>query len=938
MKSQICMVLLIWWLSFPIASQTILTRQIPLSGEYKINAMVQDNFGFLWLGTDKGLIVYNGYEDEILASLQSFEIVCLKKNKGYIYAGSRTGQVFKIDAGDHSRIATLPTFTKSKISDIEVRGQDGLWIASYGDGLFRVDHDSLITQVQAIKTKDIYDLNTANNGSLYIASDQGVAFLSGGGPNATVTTIPNLPDYIIVKLCRSARGTIIAATYDRQIFEICADHRINILFDNKNGNKNQNLFCADERLIFHTGNQILEWKNGVISQLNMPDIQDRISSVYVDPENNIWVAGGKSSLYKSGLHFVQFEVAPIGDIQTTEYDGHHFYLGTASGVLVKNSLLSDEGKWLLKGENITTIHNVNGLIWIGTFSNGLFVFDPAKSLIQHFGRLLETDDNTILDIEKTGDANVEISTLAGILSLPVSKEGRPVPMTNVAQRSTLKAYVYDVYRDHEGGVWYGKDRNGVTLRKMGKLTDWKEIINNKDQKIYKLGSVFSIAEGRAGEVFFASSNLGLVRNRDGLWDILPQSFSVKNQIVGLSRLDESHLLLIRNHSVEVMEIATGHVLPFQFTSGGDPGISFLNNFTMSQGDCYFALGNSLVRFSPGAALRKKHPFTRLDKIEVNLESIPQSHNQFEQHQNNLRFSFTAGWLNNPVGVQYAYKLEGFDTDWRYTGDRVVSYPHLAPANYVFKVKASENKSFQDEPITEYTFHIERAFYNTVWFYSLLVLLAIAILWLLQRRSKNVALLRSELSRIKTEAELINLKSQLDPHFLFNTFNTLIGLIEEDPLRGVRFTENLTQFFRLLSQTSQKELIALSEEIQLVETYATILKERFGKNISIQIQAEVHSCGEAAMVPPVALQMLIENAVKHNEVSKARPLTVTISLERDFLKVSNIKNPKLAGDHSLGIGNKNIFERYRLMDLPLPFIKEDSNTHNYYLPIIKKGSI
>ena len=82
---------------------------------------------------------------------------------------------------------------------------------------------------------------------------------------------------------------------------------------------------------------------------------------------------------------------------------------------------------------------------------------------------------------------------------------------------------------------------------------------------------------------------------------------------------------------------------------------------------------------------------------------------------------------------------------------------------------------------------------------------------------------------------------------------------------------------------------MSEEIQLVETYTTILKERFGKNISIQIQAEVHSCGEAAMVPPVALQMLIENAVKHNEVSKrARPLTVTISLERDFLKVSNIK--------------------------------------------------
>ena len=161
---------------FPIVAQTILTRQIPLSGEYKINAMVQDNFGFLWLGTDKGLIVYNGYEDEILASLQSFEIVCLKK-KGYIY-GLQNRTSFKIDAGDHSRIATLPTFTKSKISDIEVRGQDSLWIASYGDGLFWVDHDSLITQVQAIKPKIFTTSILPTMGLLYIASDQGVAFLS----------------------------------------------------------------------------------------------------------------------------------------------------------------------------------------------------------------------------------------------------------------------------------------------------------------------------------------------------------------------------------------------------------------------------------------------------------------------------------------------------------------------------------------------------------------------------------------------------------------------------------------------------------------------------------------------------------------------------------------------------------------------------------------
>ena len=186
-------------------------------------------------------------------------------------------------------------------------------------------------------------------------------------------------------------------------------------------------------------------------------------------------------------------------------------------------------------------YNVNGLIWIGTFSNGLFVFDPAKSLIQHFGRLLETDDNTILDIEKTGDANVEISTLAGILSLPVSKEGRPVPKTNVAQRSTpSKAYVYDVYRDHEGGVWYGKDRNGVTLRKWENSRIGKKLSIKGSENI-QAWSVFSIAEGRAGEVFFALPTWTRAQSR-WLVGYSSPKFFCKNQIVGLSRLDESSFI------------------------------------------------------------------------------------------------------------------------------------------------------------------------------------------------------------------------------------------------------------------------------------------------------------------------------------------------------------------------------------------------------------
>lgn len=935
MKWYGSLALVFWLFTGKVEAQSIFTRQIPLTGEYKINAMVQDKFGFLWLGTDRGIVVYNGYEEELIPLVQAFEISCLQVKDGWVFAGTKSGQVFKIDANNHSLVVKLPTFTNSKISDIEIDHTMGMWIATYGDGVFRLPYESIITPISALKSKDIYDLVIAKDKSVYIASDQGIDIVHEKANSLRISAVANLPDYIIVKLCKSSRGTIVAATYDREVFEIDNNHNLRTLYENKDRNRNFSLFCADERLFIHSGNNILEWKNAQLISLQMQDIKDRISAVFVDDENNLWIAGGKSTLYKSGVQFLLFSIPQANDIQAMEYDGTHFFLGSEKGVFMKNNLISNEGNWILRGENITTIRQIDRRVWIGTFSNGLFVFNPANNKTQHIAKLLDTDDNTILDIEKTGIDLVQISTLAGIIPLSVNREGEPLSGKPTGKESTLKAYVYDICRDHSGGIWYGKDRNGVTLNKLGKLTDWKEIINKKDQKVYRLGSVFSITEGRPGEMFFASTNLGLVRNRDGVWDILPLSFSLKNQIVGLTRLNEKHLLLIRNHSVEVMELETGHILPFSFNVPGDQGISFLNNFTATAYDCYFALGNHVVRFSPGVALYKKHPVTRLDKVEVNLETIPQENNIFEQHENNLRFSFTAGWLSNPSVVQYAYKLEGFDADWRYTGDRVVSYPHLNPSHYVFKVKASENKLFFDEPITAYAFEIKRAFYKTIWFYLGLGLLTFAGIWAFQQRRRNVALLKSKLARIKTEAELINLKSQLDPHFLFNTFNTLIGLIEEDPPRGVRFTENLTQFFRLLSQSSQKELIALSEEIQLVETYTNILKERFGKNVTILIHQEVYNNSESAMLPPVALQMLIENAVKHNEVSKAKPLTINISLENECLKVSNEKHPKLSADHSLGIGNKNIFERYRLMDLPLPFIKEDAHYYNYYLPLIKK---
>ena len=205
----------LWLMAFKAEAQSIFARQIPLNGEYKINAMVQDKFGFLWLGTDRGIVVYNGYDEELIPVVQSFEITCLQVRDGWVFAGTKSGQVFKIDANNHSLVIKLPAFTKSKISDIEVDHRMGLWIATYGNGIFKMSYDSLIAGIVELKSKDIYDLVIAHDKSVYIASDQGIDIVREKSNSFRITPISNLPDYIIVKLCKSARGTVVAATYDQ---------------------------------------------------------------------------------------------------------------------------------------------------------------------------------------------------------------------------------------------------------------------------------------------------------------------------------------------------------------------------------------------------------------------------------------------------------------------------------------------------------------------------------------------------------------------------------------------------------------------------------------------------------------------------------------------------------------------------------------------------
>jgi len=174
-----------------------------------------------------------------------------------------------------------------------------------------------------------------------------------------------------------------------------------------------------------------------------------------------------------------------------------------------------------------------------------------------------------------------------------------------------------------------------------------------------------------------------------------------------------------------------------------------------------------------------------------------------------------------------------------------------------------------------------------------------------------------------------LKNQVNPHFLFNSLNVLTSLVETNPDAAVKFIRKLAELYRYVLDAKDKELVPLSEELRLTEAYVYMQKNRFGDNLIVSSNVSPDS----KQIVPLALQMLVENAVKHNIVSSDRPLTIHIFEDNGYLVCENNLQKKLTLPDSNTIGLKNIKDRYEFLS-PMPmFFGEVDGQYVVKLPLI-----
>lgn len=196
--------------------------------------------------------------------------------------------------------------------------------------------------------------------------------------------------------------------------------------------------------------------------------------------------------------------------------------------------------------------------------------------------------------------------------------------------------------------------------------------------------------------------------------------------------------------------------------------------------------------------------------------------------------------------------------------------------------------------------------------------------------RQAAINSERLQKESITAQYNSLKSQVNPHFLFNSLNALTNLVYEDQDKAAKFIKQLSEVYRYVLDTQTKEVVSLKEELEFLESFLFLQKIRFGDNLRV----EVDLTQTKSMVAPLALQLLIENAIKHNIVSLDDPLTIKLTEQGKFIVVENdLQRKATAGEPSQGIGLENIKNRYRFL-CPTPVeVHEANGKFVVKLPII-----
>jgi len=251
---------------------------------------------------------------------------------------------------------------------------------------------------------------------------------------------------------------------------------------------------------------------------------------------------------------------------------------------------------------------------------------------------------------------------------------------------------------------------------------------------------------------------------------------------------------------------------------------------------------------------------------------------------------------------------------------------------LFLLRAFSSVIYSGYSFTNFIANEKLKYYTFGFLVTMLIVTIFHAIYFYNRYQKN-KIKEQKVIAGAASAKFDALKNQLDPHFLFNSLNVLTSLIEENPNNAQKFTTSLSKVYRYVLEQKNKDLITVEQELKFAKTYMSLLKMRFEDSLVFDIPEQASN--PESKVVPLSLQLLLENAVKHNIVTESKPLHIKIYESNGNLVVENNLQTKQVVKKSSGVGLNNIKQRYQLLSNKTVSIAESKTSFKVAIPMLTK---
>ncbi len=894
-----------------------------------IQALYQDRYGYLWIGTWDGLSRYDGYSFQTYqrepldsTSLAANDVKCILEDvKGRLFIGSQGGfSQYQRETDDFYQYPVPEGIGRAwNVQAMSLDEQGDLWL------------NKLISPAR------LMHLNEEEEWDMY-AGLKGRAFLWENGKVWSAKTRTGIS--LAITEGDSLRFENLAA------LDSLNETKVHCLFKDQ---QNRIWFGARGGLYFLERDSLVEVGDSAFAERS-------VLCLVQDHEDRIW-AGTNDGLFlisPKGELMASYQADPIAANSLRDKvilsllvdTGGNLWVGTFQGGLHKVKLASRPRfqayrSSYFQAPKFTVFAFAEGAdnrLWLGT-TNGLYLLDKGtKAVLQHFQKgpadSLGLSQNVIMSLHETPEQKLMIGygrnpsldildvqtqkiqqlgdrakfgTLRRILPLSYPKDKcllvgssvrywdprdqsfSPVRLRDTLTSQNLPRYSWDAYQGRDSLIWIANKRGLLRLDPRSEEVRLLPIFPDSYRADNTVIAIWpdiddSFWLGTYGAGLLHVDQAGQVLDSYTKLDGLPNNF-----VIGVLPDSSGHLWMSTNLGIARLDTMTDVFQNFRARDGlMDEEFATGAYLQSLDGEIYMGGSDGFVAFYPTQIERSASPYVPpLYLKPAKVSATPLREDSLGLHLTAYRgqrldLSFVALDYSDPTEIRYQWQLEGWETDWQYPSpDRKVSYTNLPPGDYVFKVRASNSDGVFNGSELRLAVEIKPRL-DQHWGFRLgmiglgiLLVASLVYFYLLRLREREKQALERRIAHSKQEA----LASQMDQHFLFNSLNSIQRFVMENrPKEAGRFISRFGKLIRLQLQQASQALVSIDEELNTLDLYLSLEQLRTRQKFVYEVNTDPELDIYQLEIPPGLLQPYLENAIWHGLMPKEEVGLLQLSIQ------------------------------------------------------------